>query len=332
MKAATYAKYGPADVLEITDIPRPEIKPNEVLVKVYATSVTTADWRIRASAFPGYAWLPGRLMFGLFRPRRPVLGSDFAGRIVAKGDAVTRFKGGDAVFGFSMNGAHAEFMAVAEDTAIAAKPANLSYDQAAAVPFGALSALVFLRDIAKVKPGSKVLIHGASGGVGVYAVQLAKNLGATVTGVASTENLNLLRALGADHVIDYTQTDFTRTGETHDVILDTVGKTSFARVRRALSPKGVFVPLEFGLREIAQSLITRIIGRKSVRIGVSGDNREDLETIARLLRDGTLKPVIDTTYGLDQIADAHRRVESRHKTGSVIVTLDRPEMPQLAAE
>jgi len=319
MKAAVYRAYGPADVLKIADIPRPRIKDDEVLIKVYATSVTTADWRIRASAFPGYAWLLGRLMFGLFRPRKPVLGSDFAGRIVAKGDAVTRFKGGDEVFGFAMNGAHADFIAVAEDAAIAPKPAAVGYDQAAAIPFGALAALVFLRDFAGVRPGHKVLIHGASGGVGVYAVQLAKHLGATVTGVASTANLDLLRALGADRVFDYTKADFTQTGDTYDVILDTVGKTRFAQSRKALTPKGVYVPLEFGLREMFQALRTAITGGKRVKIGVSGDSLADLQYLTGLLDAGALIPVIDSRYPLDQIADAHRRVESRHKTGAVIV-------------
>lgn len=332
MQAATYAKYGPADVLSITDIPRPEVKPTEVLVKVYATSVTTADWRIRASAFPGYAWLPGRLMFGLFRPKQKVLGSDFAGRIVAKGDAVTRFKGGDEVFGMSMTGAHAEYIAVSQDAAIAPKPAGLDYDQAAAIPFGALAALVFLRDFARIKPGHKVLINGASGGVGIYAVQLAKHFGATVTGVASTRNLDLVRSAGADHVIDYTRTDFARAGGAYDIILDTVGATTFAQSRKALTPNGVYVPLEFGLREIFQSLRTAITGGQRVKLGVSGDSRADLDYLADLLDSGALVAVIDSTYPLDQIAEAHRRVESRHKTGAVIVTPDTATPAQLAAE
>jgi NADPH:quinone reductase-like Zn-dependent oxidoreductase len=328
MKAAYYERYGSADVLEIKEIARPEIKDNEVLVKVYATSVSTADWRIRASAFPAFSWLPGRLMFGLFRPKAKVPGADFAGRVVAKGKAVTRFNGGDAVFGTKRPGAHAEYLAVAEDGVIAAKPACLDYAEAAAVPFGALSALVFLRDFAKVRPGQKVLINGASGGVGVYAVQLAKHFGAEVTAVCSAGNQRLVAALGADHVIDYTTEDFTRSGKTYDLIVDTVGKTTFAACRRALTGTGIFLPIEFGLCDVVQSLISRIARGKRVVVGISNESRKDLALIADLLERRAIRPVIDGFYPLDRIADAHRRVESRHKTGSVIVTL--PDTPQAA--
>ena len=330
MKAATYAKYGPADVLSIEDIPRPEIGDTEVLVKVYASSVTTADWRIRASAFPGYAWLPGRLMFGLFRPRNKVLGTDFAGRVVSVGAQVTRFKLGDEVFGFAGAGGHAEYVAVSQDAAMARKPKSLDYEQAAAVPFGALSALVFLRDFAKLQSGERVLINGASGGVGVWAVQIAKQLGAHVTGVSSAANLDLVRSLGADRVLDYASDDITRTGELYDVILDTVGSTSFARAKRALTPKGRFVPLEFGLREIWQSLTGALRGGKRVVIGVSSDTRDDLEYLADLLARGKVTPVIDSSYALDRIAEAHRKVESRHKTGAVVILVDRAATPHLA--
>lgn len=229
MKAATYRRYGDADVLEIGDIERPEPGDGEILVRLHAAAVTTADWRLRASAFPGILWLPGRLMTGLFAPKNRVLGVAFAGRIVARGREVTCFKLGDAVFGFSGGGAHAEYLVVKADGPVAAKPENIGYGEAAAAPFGGLSALVFLRDFAAVKPGETVLVNGASGGVGVWAVQLAKHLGAEVTGVAGTDNVDFVRSLGADRVIDYRKEDAAASGERYDVVLDTVGKLPYAK-------------------------------------------------------------------------------------------------------
>jgi NADPH:quinone reductase-like Zn-dependent oxidoreductase len=332
MKAAVYEKYGPADVLEIREVARPEVKDNEVLVKIYATSVTTADWRLRASAFPGMFWLAGRMMFGLLSPKNKVLGSEFAGRVVSVGANVTRFKLGDEVFGFSEAfGAHAEYLAIPEDKAIARKPEGLGYEEAAAMPFGALCALVFLRDFAKIRPGQKVLIGGASGGVGVYAVQLAKHFGAKVTGVCSTANVDLVTSLGAGHVIDYKKEDFTRQPETYDLVFDTSGTTSFSKCKRALKPNGIFIPLEFSLREIVQSLVTSMTGGRKVVIGVNGDSQEDLAFIAGLAERGEIRAVIDRHYPLEQIADAHRRVESRHKRGSVVVTVDDHGLPGQSA-
>ncbi len=331
MKAATYQKYGSSDVVEITEFPRPTIKDNEVLEKVYASSVTTADWRLRASAFPLYAWLPGRIMFGLFAPKSKVLGMDFSGRIVSVGADVGQFKLGDEVFGFAGNGAHAEYLAIREEDAVVKKPACLDYDEAAAVPFGALSALVFLRDFAKIKPGQRILINGASGGVGVFAVQLAKYFGANVTGICSTANLQLVKSIGADHVIDYSAEEFAAADETYDVILDTVGTTSFSQSKRALTPSGRYVPLEFGLREIFQSLAPSMLRAKKVVIGISGDTQDDLAFISDLLERGEIKPVIDAHYRLEQIGDAHRRVESRHKTGSVVVSVVPSDSIRLAA-
>lgn len=321
MKAAVYDRYGPADMVRVEEIEQPRPGRGEVLVKVHASAVSTADWRIRASAFPAYAWLPGRAMFGLFKPRNRVLGTDFAGTVTALGDAVSGYDIGDALFGFCGKGGHAEYLAVSADGAIAKKPGKLGFDEAAAVPFGALAALVFLRDFARVQPGQQVLINGASGGVGVFAVQLAKHFGAQVTGICSAGNAKLVRALGAKDVIDYRKQDFAQTGRQWDVILDTVGKTSFSHCRSALTPQGRYVPLEFGFREIVQALATSMGNGQKVLVGVSGDSKEDMEFVAELLKKGKLKPVIDKRYPLRKIADAHRRVESRHKTGSVIVTL-----------
>ena len=321
MKAAVYENYGPAEVVEIRDVARPEIGERQVLVQTFATSVTTADWRIRASAFPGAMWLPGRLMFGLLRPRNRVLGMEFAGRVVSVGEKVTRFRMGDAVFGFASSGAHAEYLAMAEDGAIAAKPASLGYDEAAAVPFGALSALVFLRDFAKIRLGQKVLVLGASGGVGAYAVQLARHFGASVTGVTSTANVDLVRSLGADRVIDYTKEDFSAEKGGYDLILDTAGITTFRRAKCALNAKGVFLPIEFGPREMMQALFTSCRRGKRVVVGISNDTGKDLAIVRDLLEKGDIRPVIDGTWPLERIADAYRRVESRHKTGSVVVTV-----------
>jgi NADPH:quinone reductase-like Zn-dependent oxidoreductase len=300
------------------EVAMPVAGPGEILVQVRAASVTTADWRFRASAFPGAFWLAGRLMAGLVRPRNNVLGRDFAGRVVAVGDGVTRLTPGDAVFGATDWGAHAEYLAIAADGPVCALPANLGFDEAAAVPFGALSALVFLRDFARLEPGGRVLVLGAAGGVGVWAVQIARKMGAEVIAVGSTANVAMLRDLGAGRVIDRTHEDFRRDKTRYDVILDTVGASDFAECRPLLAPDGRFVPLEFGLREVCQSLFAR---NPRVVIGVSGEKRADLEQVAQWLQTGDIRPVIDGHYRLDQIAAAHARVESRRKSGAVILTV-----------
>jgi NADPH:quinone reductase-like Zn-dependent oxidoreductase len=328
MKAAYYEKYGSADVLEIREIDRPQPKDDEILVQVFATTVTTADWRFRASEFPRITWLAGRAMAGLFAPKNKVLGSEFAGRVVAKGKNVTKFKGGDEVFGFSMAmGANAEYIAIAENAPVVKKPVNVGYDEAAAVPFGANTALSFLRDFAKLKPGQKVLIAGASGGVGVWAVQVAKHLGAIVTAVTSTGNVDLVRSLGADYVIDYKKQDYWQSGESWDLILDTASTTNFAQAKRAMTAKGVFLPIEFQGREILQALRSMIFGGKQVMLRISGDSQENLGYLAGLLEKGEIRPVIDSHYPLERIADAHCRVESRHKRGSVVVTVSPTALP-----
>jgi NADPH:quinone reductase-like Zn-dependent oxidoreductase len=260
-------------------------------------------------------------MFGVLRPRRRVLGGEFAGRVEAVGAGVARFEPGDRVFGFCGLGAHAEYVAVPESGAIAATPATLDDGQAAAIPFGALAALVFLRDHARVQPGQRVLVVGASGGVGVYAVQIARHLGAEVAGVCSTANTDLVRTLGAAEAIDYTREDFTAAAGRYDAILDTVGATSFERCKRALADGGVFVPLNFGLRELAQKAATAFPGSggKRIAIGVNDDTREDLESLLPLLDSGALRPVIDRRYPLDRIAEAHAYVEGRHRRGSVVI-------------
>jgi len=317
MRAAVYDTYGPAEVVSLQNIARPDIGPAEVLVQVIASSVTTADWRIRASAFPAYSWLFGRLMFGLFRPRNPVLGMEFAGRVVEVGRDVTKFAVGDEVFGMAARGAHAELLAVAQDAAIAKKPSNVAFHEAAAVPFGAIASLVFLRDHGKITAGQRVLVNGAAGGLGVFAVQLAKHFGAHVTAVTSAGNRDLVRALGADRAIDYRAGDWAAADEQYDVVIDPVGKTSFAQASRVLRPDGIYVPIEFGVGDIFRALLHRKGPKTS--IGISTDSQADLDIVAGLLESGAIRPVIDGRYPLSRIHDAYRRVETRHKTGSVVV-------------
>ncbi|MCR9123441.1 MAG: NAD(P)-dependent alcohol dehydrogenase [Phyllobacteriaceae bacterium] len=325
MRAATHDRYGGSDVVTIADIAEPAIADNQLLVAVHASSVTTADWRLRASAFPGGLWLAGRLMTGLFRPRNCILGMEFSGVVARTGPNVTRFAPGDALFGNAGSGAHAEYLAIDEDAALAAKPPALSHAEAASLPFGAVTALVFLRDFAKLQSGQRVLIIGASGGVGVHAVRIARHLGARVTGVTSTDNVALVRELGADRVVDYRKEKLNDIGETFDLVFDTAGIVRFAEARRLLNVNGLFLPLEFGIGDLLTALWCAIT-RSGQRIGlhVSGDAQADVEAIAELAATGALKPVIDSRYPLAEIRKAHERVETRHKRGSVIVDV-RPD-------
>lgn len=328
MQACIYEAYGAADVVKVREVATPEPKANEVLVEVRATSVTTADWRFRASAFPKVFWLPGRMMAGLFRPRNRILGMDFSGVVTAVGRDVTRFKAGDSVFGATnpfRRGAHAEYVVIEENGAIVHKPETLSHEQAAAIPFGACTAQQFLRDFAGVKPGQRVLIVGASGGVGVWAVQVARQLGAVVTAVCSARNVDFVRSLGAHAVVDYAAGAITEPNQKYDVIFDTIGVTSFASCKPALTDTGIYVPLECGLREMLQALATAWGKGKRLKFATSGNTREDLELTLRQIESGALEPVIDKVYGMDEIAAAHRHVEGRHKRGSVVVSIKRRE-------
>lgn len=320
MKACVYQEYGPADVVSVAEVETPTPMEGELLVKVAAASVTTADWRFRSANFGGFE-LAGRLLLGVFRPRHQVLGMDFAGEIVAVGPGVSAFRVHDRVFGSAARGAHAEYVTVRADGAVTHTPMGLTDAQAAAVPFGSSSALAFLRDFGKVRPGQRVLVVGASGGVGVWAVQLARHLGAEVTGVASARNLELVRSLGASRALDYATDDYLAPGSSYDLIFDTLGATSFAEARRALSPIGTYLPLTAGPREVVQSITTRFGGGPRVVFAVSSNTRELLEANAALLADGTLRPVIDEVFPMARIVDAHRKVEGRHKRGSVIVEM-----------
>lgn len=332
MKAAMNFEYGNAeDVVRVRETDRPEIGDQDVLVKVYTTSVSTGAWRMVEMNAGGVLQIAARLMFGVLRPRNHIQGGAFAGRIVSVGAQVTRFKMGDEVFGFAMKGAHAEYLALGEDKAITKMPAGMDYDAAAALPFGGVCALNFLRDFAKLTPGQRILVTGASGGVGVFGVQIAKAMGAEVTALTSTANVDLVKSLGADHVIDYKKSDFTKGQQQYDIIFDTAGVTSFGQVKDVLAPKGLFVPLEFGVPEIVGSFRADSQGRRIV-IAVNGDSADDLDILAGMVTRNELTPVIDSTYPLEQIADAYLRVSGRHKTGAVVIDVDMPVQARLAAE
>jgi NADPH:quinone reductase-like Zn-dependent oxidoreductase len=324
MQACVYEQYGPPDVVRVGQVALPVARNGELLIKVHAASVTTADWRFRASAFPSGFGALGRLMLGLFRPRNPVLGMDFSGTIVKTGEGVTRFRVGDAVFGSTSamrRGAHAEYVAVAESGAIARKPPSLTHQEAAAIPFGGNAALAFMRDFGDVQPGQQVLVVGASGAVGSWAVQIARFLGATVTGVCSARNADLVLSLGARQVVDYTAASLVDTECRYDLIFDTVGVTNFQNCKVALTDKGVFLPLNPGLREIWQALLTARGRGKRVKFAVSENHSSLLETLLNLIETRAARPVVDAVYRMDQIAEAHRHVEGRHKRGSVLVTM-----------
>jgi NADPH:quinone reductase-like Zn-dependent oxidoreductase len=317
MRAALTTTYGPAEVLEVRDVPRPTPGAHEVLVEVHASPVTAGDQRLRAADFPGIMALFGRLLLGLLRPRRAVQGTNFAGRIVAVGREVTRYAVGDDVFGMTPHGAYAEYLVVPEDGPMARKPARLGYDEAAALPYGAVTALHFVRDLGAVRPGDKVLVLGASGGVGRFAVQIAKHLGAEVTGVCSAGNFELVRGLGADHVLDHRTTDFTRLPERYDVIFDVAGVSTFSRSRSSLSGEGRYLTLFMSIGLVLQMLVTgKRRGPKAKSAIVLGD-RNQVEQVRELAERGVLRPVLAQSFPLERIAEAH----AARAVGTVTVAL-----------
>jgi NADPH:quinone reductase-like Zn-dependent oxidoreductase len=326
MKAILHTKFGPPDELQLQEVEKPVPKDNEVLIKIHATSVTSSDCNVRNFTFvPTVFQLPARLFFfGVFKPRIKILGIDMAGEIEAVGKDVKRFKEGDEVFGTDSTrfGAYAEYACMGEDGVLAIKPANISYKEAAAVSLGAHTALFFLRDKGNIQGGQKILIYGASGGIGTFAVQLAKYFEAEVTGVCSTANVEMVKSLGADKVIDYTKEDFTKCGQAYDLIFDVVGKTSFSRCKELLKPKGIFLACQMGLAELVQILWTSITGSKKVKGGVAVERVEDLNFFKELIEAGKLKPVIDRCYQLEQTAEAFGYVEQGHKKGNVVITVE----------
>lgn len=322
MKAAVYRRYGPPDVVQIEDVEKPVPRDNEVLVRIHATTVCAADWRLR-KADPFFI----RFMNGLLRPKtRTILGMEFAGKVESVGKAVIRFGVGDQVFGVT-GGAHAEYVCVAEDGKVAIKPVNMTPEEAAAVLFGGVSALHFLRK-AKIRAGQNVLIYGASGSVGVFAVQLAKHFGAHVTGVCSTANLDLVKSLGADEVVDYTREDFSSAGRVYDIVFDTVGKSGFWRGLRSLKRGGVYVrdagPLWL-LSSMFAGMWASITGAAKVIGGVASSAPGDQSFLKGLIEAGKLRTVIDRRYSLEEIAEAHRYAEAGHKRGHVVIVLEQED-------
>jgi NADPH:quinone reductase-like Zn-dependent oxidoreductase len=321
MKAMVHRCYGGPDVLRLEEVSKPTAADNEILVQVHAASVNPLDWHY----LRGTPYII-RLDEGFGKPENPRLGVDFAGTVEAVGKSVTRFKPGDEVFGGKF-GALAEYVSVREDRALALKPANVTFEQAAAVPIAAVTALQALRDKGRIKPGEKVLINGASGGVGTFAVQIAKSFGADVTGVCSTKNLAMVRSIGADHVIDYTMEDFTKSGQHYDLILDTVGNHALLEYRRALAPRGIFVlvggpnegewigPL---IRPLKALLLSLFVGQK-FKPFLAELNPQDMKILGELMQAGKVTPVIDRPYALSEVPAAIRYLEQGHARGKVVI-------------
>jgi NADPH:quinone reductase-like Zn-dependent oxidoreductase len=326
MKAVVYTDYGSPDVLQIRDIKKPVPNDNQILIKVRAASINPLDWHF----IEGTPYIMRAMGVGLRKPKDPRLGVDLAGEVEAVGKNVTEFKPGDEVFG-ARDGAFAEYVCARADRAVVLKPANITFEQAASVPIAAITALQGLRDKGKIQPEQKVLINGASGGVGTFAVQIAKSYGAEVTGVCSTRNLDLVRSLGADHVIDYTKEDFTKGKQRYDLILDNVGTQPLSGFRHALQPKGICVmiggggPNDGGLigplgRPVKALMLSPFISQK-MSMFMAELNKKDLTILGDLMQSGKVKPVIDRTYPLSQIAEAIRYLEQGHARGKVIITV-----------
>lgn len=322
MKAAVYSAYGPPDVVRIEEVEKPIPKDNEVLIRIYATTVTTGDWRARSLSMPPGFRPFGRLFFGIRGPKQPILGTELAGVIESIGRDVSTFKVGDRVIAFpgAAMGSHAEYRCMPDDGAIALKPERLTWGEAAALSFGGTTALHFFRK-GNLQRGEKVLVNGASGAVGSAAVQLARHFGAEVTGVSSTANLDLVRSLGASHVIDYTTEDFTQNGETYDIIVDTVGTAPFSRSGGSLKEGGRLLMVLGGLSDMLRSPWAALTTSKKVIAGPAPDHAEDVHFLAELAGKGEFTPIVDRCYPLEQIVEAHRYVDTGRKKGNVVVTM-----------
>jgi NADPH:quinone reductase-like Zn-dependent oxidoreductase len=324
MKAVVQEKYGAPEVLAVQEVETPSPRENEVLIKIHATSVTAAHTAMRKGR-PLY----GRLFTGLSGPKNVIPGTDLAGEFVAVGREVKRFQVGDQVFGSTDlgGGGYAEYICLPEDDVLALMPANVSYNEAAALLEGATTSLAFLRDKGKIQSAQRVLINGASGGLGTAAVQLAKYFGAHVTGVCSTANVELVRSLGADRVIDYKQEEFTQNGQTYDIIFDTVGKSSYARCKGSLTQEGVYLNPVLGLPLLLQMLWTSNFGSKKALFMATGlrpasEKKKDLAFLRDLVEAGKLRAIVDRRYALEQAAEAHRYVETGHKKGNIVIAMD----------
>jgi NADPH:quinone reductase-like Zn-dependent oxidoreductase len=323
MKAVVYTQYGPPEVLCLAEVNRPVPRDNEVLVRVHATTVSAADSRCRSFTVPLSFWIPARLALGILKPRRPILGAELSGEIEATGKDVTRFKKGDRIFAATLMrfGAYAEYTCLPETGVIATKPSNMSYEEAAAVPIGARAALHFLKK-ANIKSGQRVLVYGASGSVGTFAVQLAKYYGAEVTGVCGSSNLELVRSLGADNAIDYTKEDFAAKGETYDVVFVAVDKGRFPACVKALKRKGIYLNATTPVRTLRMRWAALTSGKTIVTGEHPSQNADDLVFLKGLIEKGRLRSVIDRRYPLERIVEAHRYVDQGHKKGNVVITVE----------
>jgi NADPH:quinone reductase-like Zn-dependent oxidoreductase len=322
MKAIVYTKFGPPEVLQLKELEKPRPKEDEVLIRIFATTVELED--------PGFRKSPG--FNGILRPRNPILGMELAGEIEAIGKDVSQFQSGDQVYGNAGTGlgTYAEYICLSEGAALAIKPANLTFEEAAALTNGALTALPFLREKGNIQKGQKVIINGASGTVGSAAVQIAKYYGAEVTGVCSTSSLELVKSLGADQVIDYTAEDIAEVADTFDILFDVAGKSTFARTKHLLRPGGIFLATVPSPAIMYSSITTSLFGEKKVRFGAMGlrspdKKAKDLRFLAEMIEAGKLKPVIDKTYPLEQMAAAHRYVEEGKKKGTIAITVYKGE-------
>lgn len=330
MKAVVYREYGPPGVLRLTEVEKPAPEDGEVRVRVRATSVNYGDMTARnfRSISPGefnmpfLFWILGRVAFGVRKPRTSILGSEFAGEVESVGQGVTRFKEGDAVFGYrgQAMGAYAEYLCMPEDGEIAVKPSNMSFEEAAVVPYGAITALNLLRK-GDVRSGQKVLVNGASGSIGSAAVQLLKHDGAEVTGVCSTPRLQLVKSLGANEVIDYTKEDFTERGETYDLIFDILGRSSFSRCKRVLKEGGRYLLASFKMKQVLQMMWTSRVGSKRVICALAPEKSGDLPHIRELIEAGEFRAAIDKVFPLEQAAEAHGYVEKGRKKGHIAITV-----------
>ena len=322
MKAIVCTKYGPPEVLQLKEVEKPTPKNNEVRIKIFATTVTSGDSRMRSFKVPLSFWLPARMALGLRKPKKAILGSELAGEIEATGRDVKMFRKGDQVFAYPGHngGAYAEYICMPENGCLAIKPSNMTFEEAAAIPFGGNTALHFLRK-GNIQSGQKVLIYGASGSVGTYAVQLTKYFGAEVTGVCGTANLELVKSLGADKVIDYTKGDFTKNGETYDVIFDAVGKGSFSGCMRSLKKEVIYLHAVATPAVMLQMRWASMMSSKKLIGGTAIPETENLIFLKKLVEAGKIKPVIDRCYPLEQMAEAHRYVDKGHKKGNVVITV-----------
>ncbi|KAM3091638.1 NAD(P)-dependent alcohol dehydrogenase [Phormidesmis sp. 146-12] len=318
MKAAVYTQYGPPEVLQVKQVEKPTPKNNEILLRIKATAVNSGDWRLR-KADP----FAVRFIFGLIKPKVNILGTVFSGEVESVGEDVKNFNVGDSVFGHTdmSFGAYAEYKCLPENGSVALKPETISHKEAAVIPFGGVTALHFIKK-AKIKPGQKVLVVGASGSVGIAAVQLAKSFGAYVTGVCSSSNITLVKSIGADKVIDYTKEDFTQRNETYDVIFDAVKAISVSRSLKSLNKNGIMILSAAGVSEMLKGLWISMSSNKKVITGVISHKAEDIIFLKELIEADKWMPVIDRTYSLEQIAEAHAYVEKGHKRGNVAIEIE----------